>query len=59
MDRLTGSKSKLESLRESLTSVLRVFRGFFGGCFARNLLWKSLMKYGLWPEIIIFNENPD
>ena len=25
--------------------------GCFGGCFARNLLWKSLMKYGLWPEI--------
>ena len=23
----------------------------FWGCFARNLLWKSLIKYGLWPEI--------
>ena len=48
-----GSKSKLESLEESLTRirVLRVFRGFFGGCFARNLWGKSLTKYGLWPEI--------
>ena len=30
--------------------------GFFGGCFARNLWGKSLMKYGLRPEIIIFKK---
>ena len=31
-------------------------RMFFGGCAsARNLWRKSLMKYGLWSEIIIFN----
>ncbi|OYP42320.1 hypothetical protein CIK88_02295 [Prevotella sp. P5-50] len=40
------------------------YRGIFflihgvNGCFlvavARNLWRKSLMKYGLWPEIIIF-----
>ena len=35
----------------NLFRVLRVFRGFFGGCFARNLWGKSLIKYGLWPEI--------
>ena len=45
-----GSKSKLESLQESLTRirVVRVFRGLFWGCFARNLWGKSLinMAYG-------------
>ncbi len=40
------------------------FRRILYGCFlgslkARNLWGKSLMKYGLWPEIIIFNENLD
>ena len=64
LDRLTGSKSKLESWTKSLTRFFSVFSvcsvDFLGGgCFARNLWRKSLMKYGLWPEIIIFNENPD
>ena len=32
--------------------VLRVIRGFFlGSLKARNLWGKSLIKYGLWPEI--------
>ena len=32
-------------------------RMFFGGSLkARNLWGKSLMKYGLWPEIIIFKK---
>ena len=40
------------------------FKRMLDGCFlgslkARNLWGKSLMKYGLWPEIIIFNKNPD
>ena len=25
---------------------------FFGGCFARNLMWKSVLKNGLWPEML-------
>ena len=33
----------------------RMLNGYFFGCAsARNLWRKSLMKYGLWPEIIIF-----
>ena len=40
------------------------FKRMLDGCFlgslkVRNLWGKSLMKYGLWPEIIIFNKNPD
>ena len=32
-----------------------IYTDVFGGCAsARNLWRKSLMKYGLWPEIIIF-----
>ena len=45
--------------KHNLFRVFCVIRGFFGGCFARNLWGKSLMKYGLWPEIIIFNEDLD
>ncbi len=37
----------------------RMLDGFFGCASARNLWGKSLMKYGLWPETIIFNENLD
>ena len=45
-DRLTGSKSKLESLQESLTRirVLRVFRGFFWGLLRKKSLGEILFK---------------
>ena len=39
------------------SDIRRMLDGCFWGCAsARNLWRKSLMKYGLWPEIIIFKK---
>ena len=42
--------------RNQSSEFIRMLDGCFWGCFARNLWRKSLMKYGLWPEIIIFKK---
>ena len=67
-----GGLLRKKSLEEILFKMLPTARNIFfiidlrrnlDGCFwgslkARNLWRKSLIKYGLWPEIKIFKENP-